>query len=59
MDDHTITLTLPVELYQRFQQHALGKHLSVEEDFLLLAIAALAKDEIIVGVQQREGAPES
>ncbi|HUY75424.1 MAG TPA: hypothetical protein VMV29_01540 [Ktedonobacterales bacterium] len=47
MADQTIILTLPDDLYQRFQQHALLKHISVEEDVLSLAIIALSEDEML------------
>lgn len=46
MADQTITLTLPDDLYQRFQQHALLKQHSVEEELLSLATNALVEDEL-------------
>ncbi len=52
MADQTITLTLPYDLYRRFQQHAVLKQQSLEEDVLSLATNALAEDELPADMQQ-------
>ena len=46
MAEQTITLTIPDDLYRRFEQHAAFKQHSIEEDLLSLATTALAEDEI-------------
>lgn len=56
MADQTITLTLPDDLYQRFQQHALLKQHSVEEDLLSLATNALTEDELPYDLRQQVAA---
>lgn len=52
MADQTITLTLPDDLYQRFQQHAVRNHQRLEEDVLSLATNALTEDELPADMQQ-------
>ena len=59
MADQTITLTLPDDLYQRFQQHALLKQHSVAEDVLSLATNALAEDELPSDLRQQVAALSS
>jgi plasmid stability protein len=46
MAEQTVTLTIPDDLYRRFQQHAAFKRHSIEEELLSLATAALVEDEI-------------
>jgi len=53
MADQTITLTLPDDLYQRFQQHALLKQHSVAEEVLTLATNALTEDELPYELRQQ------
>jgi len=52
MSDQTITLTLPDDLYQRFQQHAALKQRGVAQDLLSLATNALVQDDLPVESQQ-------
>jgi uncharacterized protein YnzC (UPF0291/DUF896 family) len=52
MAEQTITLTLPDDLYQRFQEHAVLKQRSLEEEILSLATSALAEDQLPRDIQQ-------
>lgn len=45
MAQQQITLTLPDDMYRRFQQHAASRKHSIEEEVLLLVTSALAADE--------------
>lgn len=58
MADQTITLTvtLPDDLYQLFQQHAALKQRSVAQDLVALAMDALVQDELPVEVNQEVAA---
>jgi hypothetical protein len=52
MAEQTITLTLPDDLYRRFQEHATLKQRSLEEEVLALATSALAEDQLSRDIQQ-------
>lgn len=52
MAGQTITLTLPNDLYRRFQEHAALKQRSLEEEVLSLATSALAEDQLPGDMQQ-------
>ena len=52
MAEQTITLTLPDDLYRRFQEHAALKQRSLEEEVLSLATSALAEDQLPRDIQQ-------
>lgn len=52
MAEQTITLTLPDDLYRRFQEHAALKQRSLEEEVLSLATSALAEDQLPGEMQQ-------
>ena len=52
MAEQTITLTLPDDLYRRFQEHAALKQHSLEEEVLSLATSALAEDQLPGDMQQ-------
>ena len=56
MADQTITLTLPDDLYQRFQQHALLNQHSLAEEVLTLATDALTENELPYELRQQVAA---